>query len=91
MGGLAAGLIYGADLWAGHQRPDTGKEGTIRWAFFGPAATALRALAAFAVPVAVGVLLVSGSALCVALVVFRENHYPCELPAEGSDRKQPTG
>lgn len=88
-GGLAAGLMHGAGLWADHQRLNTGKEGTFRRAFFGPVAAVLRALAAFAVPVAVLVLLVSGSALCVALVVFRKEACHSELPVEGSHLKGP--
>lgn len=88
-GGLLAGLAYGAGLRAGHQRLHTGKEGTIRRAVLVPAEAALRALAAFAVPVAVGLLLVSGCALCVAVVAFLKDHDPGELPTEGSDRKQP--
>lgn len=71
-GGLAAGMIYGAGLWAGHQRLNTGKEGTIRQVFLGPAAeVALRAVAALAAPVAGPVLMVSGCAFCGDLVVFR--------------------
>lgn len=84
-------MTYGAGLWADHQRLTTGKEGTIRRAFFGPAAAALRLVAAFAVPMAVLVLLVSGCALCVALVVFRADHDPGELSAEYSDREQNRG
>ncbi|BBB00781.1 hypothetical protein RVR_7918 [Actinacidiphila reveromycinica] len=90
-GGLAAGLMYGAGPWADRQRRNTGKEGTICRAFFGPAAAALRAVAASAVPVAVLVLLVSGCAVCVALVVLRGDHHAGELPAEGSGRKQTRG
>jgi len=83
--------MYGAGLRPEHQRLDTGQEGTIRRAFFGPAAAAFRVVAALAVPVAVRLLLVSGCALYVALVVFREDHNPGGLPAEGSDREQARG
>ena len=86
-GGLGTGLMYGAGLRADHQRLDTGKGGTIRRAFFGPAAAALRVVAALAAPVAVRVLLISGCALCVALMVFHEDHNPGGPAAEGSDRE----
>ncbi|MEE4543987.1 hypothetical protein V2S66_18675 [Streptomyces sp. V4-01] len=88
-GGISAGLIYGVGLWADHHHIHTGREGTIRQAVFGPVAAVLRAVAAFAVPVAVLVLLVGGSALCVALVVFRKEACQSELPVEGSHLKGP--
>lgn len=86
-GGLVAGLMYGAGLWADHQRLDTGKEGAVRRAVLGPAAAALRAVAFVAVPVAVGVLPVTGCAFCVARVAVHEDHAPRALPAERSDRE----